>query len=83
MLHAREPSILKKPVGDDSLSISDITSEAARLPSFDGHENIWCGRDEDRGLTAIVAIHNTNLGPALGGTRLWPRSPMPSGFQEV
>jgi len=72
MLHAREPRILKKPIGDDSLSISDITLEAASLPSFDGHENIWCGRDEDRGLTAIVAIHNTKLGPALGGTRLWP-----------
>src|SRR5690606_7897862 len=57
---------------EHSLSISDITAEAARLPAFDGHERVWCGRDEDSGLTAIVAIHNTKLGPALGGTRIWP-----------
>jgi len=72
MLHAREARILKRPAGGDDLSISDITAEAARLQAFDGHENIWCGRDESSGLTAIVAIHSTKLGPALGGTRIWP-----------
>src|SRR5690606_10027063 len=32
----------------------------------------WLGEDETRGLTAIVAIHDTTVGPALGGTRIWP-----------
>ena len=72
MLHAWEPRNLKRAADEHSLSISDITAEAARLPAFDGHERVWCGRDEDSGLTAIVAIHNTKLGPALGGTRIWP-----------
>ncbi|WEX09939.1 Glu/Leu/Phe/Val dehydrogenase dimerization domain-containing protein [Chelativorans sp. AA-79] len=72
MLHIREPRTLKTPAGGHSLSISDITADAAELPSFDGHERVWCGRDERRGLTAIVAIHDTTLGPALGGTRIWP-----------
>ena len=27
--------------------------------------------DKETGLRAIIAIHNTNLGPALGGTRMW------------
>ena len=36
-----------------------------------GHEQIMFARDEKTGLNAIIAIHNTNLGPALGGTRFW------------
>lgn len=72
MLHTREPRTLKKPTAAPGLAIADITAEAAHLPAFDNHERIWCGRDEERGLTAIVAIHNTVLGPALGGTRIWP-----------
>ena len=72
MLHVQEPRTLKRPGGNSTLTISDITEEAAALSAFDGHERIWCGRDEECGLTAIVAIHDTSLGPALGGTRIWP-----------
>jgi len=36
-----------------------------------GHEQIVFARDERVGLRAIVAIHSTVLGPALGGTRFW------------
>jgi len=36
-----------------------------------GHEQIVFVRDEAVGLNAIIAIHNTALGPALGGTRFW------------
>ncbi|WP_274423379.1 Glu/Leu/Phe/Val family dehydrogenase [Chelativorans sp. YIM 93263] len=71
MLHTREPRTLRRPSGAAGPAISDITEEASKLPAFDGHERIWCGRDETCGLTAIVAIHNTALGPALGGTRIW------------
>ncbi len=35
------------------------------------HEQIVFGYDKDAGLRAIIAIHNTALGPALGGTRMW------------
>ena len=28
--------------------------------------------NEKAGLKAIIAVHNTNLGPAIGGCRLWP-----------
>ncbi len=54
------------------LVLTDITSEASKLPAFDGHERVWLGSDRNRGLTAIVGIHNTVLGPACGGTRIWP-----------
>lgn len=36
-----------------------------------GHEQIVLCQDEKTGLRAIIAIHNTVLGPALGGTRMW------------
>jgi leucine dehydrogenase len=35
------------------------------------HEEVVVGRGERSGLYAIVAIHSTTLGPALGGARLW------------
>ena len=39
---------------------------------FDDHEQVVFCRDAATGLHAIIAIHNTNLGPALGGCRIWP-----------
>ena len=40
-------------------------------PDFDHHENVVFGHDAETGLKAIIAIHNTNLGPAVGGCRMW------------
>jgi valine dehydrogenase (NAD+) len=36
------------------------------------HEQVVFCRDEPSGLRAIIAIHSTALGPALGGTRFHP-----------
>ena len=36
-----------------------------------GHEQVVFCHDPHSGLNAIIAVHNTTLGPALGGTRLW------------
>ncbi len=41
------------------------------LPDFDDHEGVHFFRDSAAGLTAIVAVHSTHLGPAGGGTRFW------------
>ncbi len=38
---------------------------------FEGHENVVFCHDEASGLRAIIAIHNTARGPALGGCRMW------------
>ena len=40
--------------------------------SFDNHEQVVFCHDQLTGLRAIIAIHNTKLGPALGGTRMYP-----------
>jgi len=39
--------------------------------SFDNHEQIVFCNDKDTRLKAIIGIHNTVMGPALGGTRMW------------
>ena len=38
---------------------------------FDNHEQVVFFNDALTGLKAIISIHNTNLGPALGGCRFW------------
>ncbi len=40
-------------------------------PDYDDHESVTLVRDRASGLTAIIAIHSTHLGPAAGGTRFW------------
>jgi leucine dehydrogenase len=41
------------------------------LVDFDNHEQVVFCSDEASGLKAIIAIHSTKLGPAVGGCRLW------------
>lgn len=37
---------------------------------FEGHEEVLVAQDENTGLRAVIAIHSTVLGPALGGVRM-------------
>lgn len=46
------------------LEITDIPVE--------GYERVRRAVDSSRGLHAIIAVHSTVLGPALGGMRMWP-----------
>ncbi len=41
------------------------------MPDFDDHEAVHMFRDPEAGLTAIIAVHSTQLGPAGGGVRFW------------
>ena len=38
----------------------------------EGHEQVSFFSDPSSGLRCIIAIHDTTLGPSLGGTRMWP-----------
>ncbi|MBV1774686.1 amino acid dehydrogenase [Burkholderiaceae bacterium DAT-1] len=40
-------------------------------PNFDDHEQVVFVSEAKSGLKAIIAVHNTNLGPAMGGCRMW------------
>lgn len=41
------------------------------LPDFDDHEAVHLFRDAESGLSAIIAVHSTHMGPAAGGVRFW------------
>lgn len=57
----------------DLLTPQELTKMAPVFgqASFDNHEQIVFCYDHETGLKAIIGIHNTTLGPALGGTRMW------------
>lgn len=48
-----------------------------------GHEQVVFCHNKDAGLKAIIAIHNTVLGPALGGTRMWPYASEAEALNDV
>ena len=39
--------------------------------NFDDHEQVVFVSEPKSGLNGIIAVHNTNLGPAMGGCRMW------------
>ena len=41
-------------------------------PEFASHERVLFIADEQTRLRAIIAIHSTQRGPAIGGCRMWP-----------
>ncbi len=57
----------------DVLNASELKSSGPVFGqlSFDDHEQVVFCNDKDTSLRAIIGIHNTVLGPALGGTRMW------------
>lgn len=48
-----------------------------------GHEQVVFFQNKEVGLKAIVAIHDTTLGPALGGTRMWNYSSEEEALRDV
>jgi leucine dehydrogenase len=48
-----------------------VESTVLEQMSLNEHEQVVFCTDKASGLKAIIAIHNTVLGPALGGTRMW------------
>lgn len=49
----------------------------------EGHEQVVLFSDPTCNLKCIVAIHNTVLGPALGGTRMWPYASEQEALNDV
>jgi len=47
-----------------------MTDSALELLQTLGHEEVVIVRDPPSGLQAVIAIHDTSLGPAVGGTRM-------------
>lgn len=51
--------------------ISSTSFDLFNQVALHDHEQIMICQDNSTGLKAIIAIHNTVLGPGLGGTRIW------------
>lgn len=49
----------------------------------DGFEKVLVGKDPASGLHSIIAIHNTNLGPACGGIRMLPYASQQEALEDV
>ncbi|HEX7026626.1 MAG TPA: Glu/Leu/Phe/Val dehydrogenase dimerization domain-containing protein [Gammaproteobacteria bacterium] len=52
-------------------------------PEFDHHEEVVFFDEPSVGLKAIVAIHNTRRGPALGGCRMYPYESEDAALNDV
>lgn len=48
-----------------------------------GHEQVLFVSDRDSGLKAIIAVHDTTLGPAAGGCRMWPYATQDEALQDA
>lgn len=53
------------------------------MRDFANHEQVVFCSDERAGLKAIIAVHNSNLGPALGGCRMWPYASEEEAVRDV
>lgn len=56
---------------------------ATDLVDLTGHEQVAFCSDPDTGLRAIIALHDTALGPGLGGTRFHPYPSMDHALADV
>ncbi|MFC9765460.1 Glu/Leu/Phe/Val dehydrogenase [Rhodococcus jostii] len=57
--------------------------ERTDFPTDTAHEQVTFFQDPATGLKAIVAIHDTTLGPALGGTRFYPYADEAAALKDV
>lgn len=56
-----------KNIEDTNLAENPVVAQMSKY----NHEQLLFCNDNETGLKAIIAVHNTVLGPALGGTRMW------------
>jgi leucine dehydrogenase len=63
-------------LGDNTMSVFDNRE-------YDNHEQVLFCRDKEAGLFALIAIHDTTLGPAAGGCRMWPYTSFDEALTDV
>lgn len=50
-----------------------VEMEVSGHPEYKDHKSVVKAYDPISGLTAFIAVHDTTIGPALGGCRFWTR----------
>lgn len=71
----KEKGGLMAAILDDTLQIEEIVVE--------GYEKIVKVKDAKSGLLAIISIHDSSLGPTLGGTRIYPYATFEDALTDV
>lgn len=64
-----EPDTFESRTGSP---VAEVPSRVLEAQVAEGHEQVVFCHDAATGLRAIIAVHSTRLGPALGGTRFYP-----------
>lgn len=67
-------SLVKEKLSNQDFALLDKMAE---------HEQVVFCQDPSSGLKAIIAIHNTTLGPALGGCRMYPYATLDAALDDV
>ncbi|MBB5173048.1 branched-chain amino acid dehydrogenase [Texcoconibacillus texcoconensis] len=57
--------------------------ELFKYMEMEDYEQVVVCQDRESGLKAIIAIHDTTLGPALGGTRMWTYDSEEDAFEDA
>ncbi|HEX6594072.1 MAG TPA: amino acid dehydrogenase [Bacillota bacterium] len=68
------------------MSVGEGVLQKKRLTLFEQmneHEQVMFCNDPSTGLESIIAIHNTTLGPALGGCRMYPYDSVDEALEDV
>jgi leucine dehydrogenase len=86
---AMNNQLLEKPV-DSKKRLNSLIQEGQKLATLQfetiavkGYEQVIKVTDKKAGLNAIIAIHDTTLGPALGGTRIFPYANFNDALEDV
>jgi leucine dehydrogenase len=77
-----EKKVQKKQLGSPLRRAATISLQMEPL-SIKGYEEVIKVTDPKAGLSAIIAIHNRTLGPALGGIRIQPYPTFEAALQDV
>lgn len=80
--------LLEKQVQDPKKRLASLLQESQKTLQFErilvkGYEKVVKVTDSKVGLTAIIAIHNTVLGPALGGIRIQPYATFEAALEDA
>ena len=76
------PSIIQEGKVMEQMEMSAI-KEFDIFNKISSHEQVMFCNDPKAGLKAIIAIHDTTLGPALGGTRMYPYESVEEALNDV
>mgnify|MGYP000229921917 CR=1 FL=1 len=68
-----------KNIEDTNLAENPVIAQMSKY----NHEQLLFCNDNATGLKAIIAVHNTVLGPALGGTRMWQYATQTEALTDV